>query len=156
MVVALVALSLAAAPSTEEKALRQELQATYDTYAAACLQQDLPAVMAMLSPDVQWTMADGSKLDRAGVEASMRDFLKTLGPGSSAKFSVRSLRRDAEGVHVDVHLSVTTIQPDPVHPGKTVKQVGRSGWHDLWVKGPSGWQNKVGSEYELPAKTKSS
>jgi Domain of unknown function (DUF4440) len=154
--VALVALILAAAPSAEDKALRQELQATYDAYAAACVRQDLAAVMAMLSPDVQWTMADGSKLDRAGVEASMRDFLKTLGPGSAAKYSIRTLRRADDGVHIDVHLSVTTVQADPSHPAKTVKHVGRSGWHDVWVKGPSGWQNTFGEEYELPTKTKPS
>ncbi|HXX32727.1 MAG TPA: nuclear transport factor 2 family protein [Myxococcaceae bacterium] len=150
MIAALVALALAASPPAGDAALKKELQATYDAYAQACVRQDLDAVMAMLTPDVQWTMADGSKLDRAGVEASMRDFLKTLGPGSSARFAIRSLARKGDGVLVDVHLTVTLLQPDPDHPGKKVKHVGRSGWHDLWVKGSGGWLNRTGEEYEVP------
>jgi ketosteroid isomerase-like protein len=152
MTAILVALALAASPAPDDRTLRKELQAAYDAYAAACVRQDLPAVMLALTPDVQWTMADGSKLDRAGVEASMRDFLKTLGPGSSAKFSIRSLKRRGDDVLVDVHLTITTMQQVPEQPGKQVKHVGRSGWHDVWVRGPTGWQNKVGEEYELPAK----
>jgi ketosteroid isomerase-like protein len=152
MTAVLVALALAASPAPDGSALRKELQAAYDAYAAACVRQDLPAVMGFLTPDVQWTMADGSKLDRAGVEASMRDFLKTLGPGSSAKFTLRSLKRQGDTVLADVQLTVTAVQPVPEKPGKTVRHVGRSGWHDQWVKGPAGWQNRVGEEYEVPAK----
>jgi len=150
----LVALLVAsAAPSpNEDKALKAELQASYDALAAACVHQDLAAAMALFTPDVQWTLADGEKLDRASVESSMRDFLKTLEPGSSAKYTLRSIKRQGEEVLVDVHLSVTTTQADPDHPGKTVRHVGRSGWHDIWVKGPSGWLVKSGEEYELPAK----
>jgi hypothetical protein len=51
-----------------------------------------------------------------------------------------------------VHLSVTTVQANPEHPGKVMKQVGRSGWHDVWVKGPTGWLLKSGEEFELPTK----
>ena len=152
MYTTLVALLLATAPSSEEQGLRQELQATYDALASACIRQDLPAVMAMMAPDVRWTLADGSKLDRAGVEASMRDFLKTLEPGSAAKYSIQSVQRRADGVSVDVHLTVTTVQADPDHPGKRVKHVGHSGWHDVWTKAPSGWLNASGEEYELPSK----
>ncbi len=148
----LVALLLASAPTSEDKALRVELQGAYDACAAACVRRDVPAVMALLAPDVRWTLVDGSTLDRAAVESAVRDFVKTLEPGSTAKYTLRSIQRQGEEVLVDVHLSVTTVQPDPDHPGKVVKHVGRSGWHDVWVKGPSGWLVKSGEEYELPAK----
>jgi hypothetical protein len=148
----LVVFLLATTAPSDERTLRQELQAAYDALAAACVSQDLPAAMAKLAPDVHWTMVDGSKLDRSEVENSMRDFLKTLGPGSSAKYTLVSLKRQGEDVLVDVHLTVTTVMADPDRPGKTLKHVGRSGWHDVWVKGPAGWQNASGQEYELPAK----
>jgi Domain of unknown function (DUF4440) len=148
----LVVLLLATAAPSEDKALRQELQSAYNTLAAACVAQDLSAVMALLSPDIHWTLVDGSKLDRAAVEESMRDFLKTLGPGSSVTYSLVSTKRRADSVLVDVHLTATTVQPDPDRPGKTLKHVGRSGWHDVWVKGDAGWQNISGEEYELPSK----
>ena len=109
----LVVLLLAAVLPSEDRTLRQELQAAYDALAAACVAQDLSAAMAMLAPDIDWTLVDGSKLDRAAVEESMRDFLKTLGPGSSAKYTLVSLKRRGESVLVDVHLTATTVQPDP-------------------------------------------
>ncbi|MGO8968605.1 MAG: YybH family protein [Myxococcaceae bacterium] len=149
---ALVLLLLSAAPPPENQVLQKELQSRYDAYAAACVQRDLSAVMALLAPDVQWTLVDGSKLDRAGVEGAVRDFLKTLEPGSSAKYTIRSVKHQGDDVLVDVHLTVTIVQPDPEHAGKTVKHIGRSGWHDVWVKGAGGWLLKSGEEYELPAK----
>jgi ketosteroid isomerase-like protein len=152
MLTGLAVLLLAAAAPAEDKALRQELQSAYNSLAAACVAQDLPAVMALLSPDIHWTLVDGSKLDRAAVEAAMRDFLKTLGPGSAVTYSLVSVKRQGENVLVDVHLIATTVQPDPDRPGKKVKHVGRSGWHDVWVKALSGWQNTSGEEHELPAK----
>jgi ketosteroid isomerase-like protein len=148
----LVVLLLATTSPSEDRTLRQELQAAYDALAAACVAQDLSAAMAMLAPDIHWALVDGSRLDRAAVEESMRDFLKTLGPGSSAKYTLVSVKRRGESVLVDVHLTATTVQPDPDRPGKTLKHVGRSGWHDVWVKGAAGWQNTSGQEYELPAK----
>jgi hypothetical protein len=148
----LVVVLLAATSPSEDRTLRQELQAAYDTLAAACVRQDLSAAMAMLSPDIRWTLVDGSKLDRAAVEEAMRDFLKTLGPGSAATYALVSMKRQGETVLVDVHLTTTTVQADPDRPGKTLKHVGRSGWHDVWVKGAAGWQNTSGQEYELPAK----
>lgn len=147
----LVVLLLATAPS-EDKALRQELQSAYNTLAAACVAQDLAAVMALLSADIHWRLVDGSTLDRAAVEASMRDFLKTLGPGSSVTYTLVSTKHRKDSVLVDVHLTATTVQPDPDRPEKALKHVGRSGWHDVWVKGAAGWQNTSGEEYELPAK----
>jgi hypothetical protein len=153
MLLGLVALLLATPSPSEDRTLHQELQAAYDALAAACVAQNLQAAMAMLAPDIHWTLVDGSKLDRAAVEESMRDFLKTLGPGSSAKYTLVSVKRRGESVWVDVHLTATTVQPDPDRPGKTVKHVGRSGWHDVWVKGTAGWLNTSGQEYELPAKT---
>ncbi len=149
---ALVLFLLSAAPAPEDQTLRKELQSRYDAYAAACVRQDVAAVMALLAPDVHWTLVDGSTLDRAGVEGAVRDFLKTLEPGSSAKYTLRAVKRQGDEVLVDVHLTVTTVQPDPEHAGKTVKHVGRSGWHDVWVKGADGWQLKSGEEYELPTK----
>ncbi len=148
----LIAVLLTAAPPPEATALRAELQARYDAYAAACVRQDFPAVVALLAPDVHWTLVDGSTLDRAGVESAVRDFLKTLGPGSSAKYTLRSVKQQGEQVQVDALLSVTTVVADPESKGKPVKHVGRSGWHDVWVKGPSGWLYLSGEEYELPAK----
>ncbi len=148
----LIAVLLTAAPPPEATALRTELQARYDAYAAACVRQDVPAVVALLAPDVHWTLVDGSTLDRAGVESAVRDFLKTLGPGSSAKYTLHSVKQQGEQVQVDALLSVTTVVADPESKGKPVKHVGRSGWHDVWVKGPSGWLYLSGEEYELPAK----
>ena len=149
---ALVSLLLSATPPSDTGALRAELQASYEAYAAACVRQDYPAAAALLAPDVHWTLADGTKLDRAGVESSVQDFLKTLGPGSSARYTLRSVKRNGEQVLVDVHLRVTTVLVDADHPGKVEKHVGQSGWHDVWVRGPSGWLYQSGEEYELPAK----
>jgi|GEM_PF-6603527 len=148
----LVAVLLAAAPPPDTLALRAELQRAYDRYAAACVRQDVPGVMALLAADVHWTLVDGSTLDRAGVEAAVRGFLKTLGPGSSAKYTLRSVKQQEEQVLVDALLTVTTVTADPESKGKPAKHVGRSGWHDTWVKGPGGWLYKSGEEYELPAK----
>jgi ketosteroid isomerase-like protein len=151
----LAVLLLATAPSSADKALRQELQAAYDALAAAYVHQDVAAVMAMLSPDVQWTLVDGSKLHREGVESATRDFVKTLGVGSQAKYTIVSMQRRGDDVLVDVRLTVTAVQPDYEHEGQTVKHLGRSGWHDVWVKGASGWLYKSGVEYELPSNKKS-
>ena len=152
MTTLVAALLLAAAPPSEDRALRAELQAAYEAYAAACVRQDVPAAMALLAPDIQWTLVDGSKLDRTGVETSVRDFVRTLEPGSTAKYALLSVTRQGDAVLVDVHLTVTAVQADPEHPGKVMKHVGRSGWRDVWVKGPAGWLVKSGQEYELPAK----
>ena len=148
----LVAVLMTAAPPPETLGLRAELQKAYEAYATACVRQNVPGVMALLAPDVHWTLVDGSTLDRAGVESAVRDFLKTLGPGSSAKYTLRSVKQQGEQVQVDALLSVTTVVADPESKGKPVKHVGRSGWHDIWVKGPSGWLYLSGEEYELPAK----
>jgi hypothetical protein len=148
----LVAVLMTAAPPPETLALRAELQKSYEAYAAACVRQDVPGVMALLAPDVHWTLVDGSTLDRAGVEGAVRDFLKTLGPGSMAKYTLRSVKPEGERVQVDALLTVPTVVADPESQGKPVKHVGRSGWHDVWVKGPSGWLYLSGEEYELPAK----
>lgn len=143
---------LLAAGAPADGALRAELQAAYDSYAAGCVRQDLPAVLAMLAPDVHWRLVDGSTLDRAGVESALRDFLKTLGPGSVAKYTLRSLTQQGDQVRVDALLTVTTLSADPDSKGKPVKHVGRSGWRDVWKKGPSGWLYLSGEEYELPTK----
>ena len=148
----LIAMLLASAPPSEDAALRAQMQASYDAYAAACVRQDMSAVVALFAPAIEWTLVDGSKLNRAGVESAVRDFLKTLEPGSSAKYTIRSVKHLGAEVLVDVHLSVTTVGPDPERPGKAVKHVGRSGWHDVWVRGPTGWLLQSGQEYEVPTK----
>jgi hypothetical protein len=129
-----------AAPAADPKA---EVEAAYAAYAHACETNDLGGVMARLTDDVEWRLADGTVQHRAEIEPSMKGFLASIPPGSKVWFTYDDITPNADGsvlAKVVFHLQKAGDATDHGDP-----------WHDTWVKAAGGWQNSVGIEQPKPA-----
>src|SRR5689334_819344 len=67
--------------AAEATTRREQLTRAYASFAQAVQARDLEAVMAHLTSDIEWRMADGSVLRRAEVTALMKDYLATRTEG---------------------------------------------------------------------------
>ena len=127
----------ATAPSPAATAeLRAEIEAAYAGYARACMANDIAGVMSLLTDDVEWHLADGTVQLRPEIEPSMKQFLASIPPGAKIYFTLDQLTADSP----DRAVAEAVFHLDAQDQHVTV------GWHDTWVKGPTGWQNSVGIE----------
>jgi hypothetical protein len=68
----LLAVLLSAAPTPVSSAERSAIRKAYDGYTAACLRNDLPAVLGFLTDDVAWKSPDGRVRRRPQIDEEMR------------------------------------------------------------------------------------
>ena len=130
--------SHAPAPTAPSADAVAEVKAAYAGYAHAVETNDLAGVMAVVPANGEWRLRDGTVQHHAEIEASMKDFLASIPPGSKVFFTYDDVTEQADGsvqAHVVFHRET---------PGDSATHA--SAWHDTWVKGPTGWQNTLGLE----------
>ena len=131
-----IALLLAAGPN-----LRAELQRTYDGYADACLHHDLERTMAFLTPDVVWKYPGGRQQTAAEIRPELKRFCDSLRPGATMRFTLERVVPQRDG---SVAAFVALFVNAPLADGGSRPPRPPARWHDTWVRGKSGWQNKIG------------
>lgn len=123
---ALVACSTVATLGTDANTALNELMAVHKTRDQAIASKDVAALSKQHAADLSVTLADGSKLDRAGYEALLREKAEVVSPSRITGLT------EAEGTYVAI-----------VTPGL---QGQGSALRETWKRTSDGWKLKAVQE----------
>lgn len=127
----LVACSTVATLGTDANTALNELTAVHKTRDQAIASKDVAALSNQHATDLKVTLADGTKLDRAGYEALLQEKAEVVSPSR-----IRELTQDESG-----YVAVVT-------PGF---QGASSALRETWMRTGAGWKLKVVQEVSAPA-----
>lgn len=127
----LVACSAVATLGTDPNTALNQLTAVHKTRDAALAGKDAGALSKQHAPDLVVTLADGTKLDRAGFETLLQEKAEVVAPSRITKLT------QEEGVYVAV-----------VTPGL---QGQGSALRETWKRTGSGWVLKRVEEVSAPS-----
>ncbi len=123
-----------------EASVRKQLQANYDTQAAAFRSRDVARLMSLAAPDVVVKLPNGNTMVRSHIERDAKTEMSRI--KSVRTVSNRILRLEVHGntavVAAESHAVYTMVANKKEHViDRTLR--GR----DTWVKTPHGWRLKM-------------
>jgi len=127
----LVACSTVATLGTDANTALNELTAVHKTRDQAIASKDVAALSKQHATDLKVTLADGTKLDRAGYEALLQEKAEVVSPSH-----IRELTQNESG-----YVAVVT-------PGF---QGASSALRETWKRTGDGWKLKTVQEVSAPA-----
>jgi Domain of unknown function (DUF4440) len=127
----LVACSTVATLGIDANTALNELTEVHKTRDQAIASKDVAALSKQHAPDLKVTLADGTRLDRAGYEALLQEKAEVVSPSH-----IRELTQNESG-----YVAIVT-------PGF---QGGSSALRETWKRTGDGWKLKAVQEVSTPA-----
>jgi hypothetical protein len=127
----LVACSTVATLGTDSNTALNELTAVHKTRDAAIAGKDAAALAKQHAPDLTATLADGTRLDRAGFEALLQEKAEVIAPSHITRLT------QEESAYVAV------VTPGLQGPGSALRET--------WKRTSAGWMLKRVEEVSAPS-----
>jgi hypothetical protein len=127
----LVACSTVATLGTDANTALNELTAVHKTRDQAIASKDVAALSKQHAANLTVTLADGTKLDRAGYEALLQEKAEVVSPSR-----IRELTQDESGY-------VAVVTPGFQGQGSALRET--------WKRTGDGWKLKIVQEVSAPA-----
>ena len=123
-----------------QKSEEQAIRAAYTTSDTYFRKKDLSKLMGMLTPDIVYKQSNGTKLDRKGMETTLKTQFGMIQTMDSFKTTVKKISVKGKTAQSETSMEMKGHVKDPQGKMHTISSMSTT--RDIWMKTAQGWRIK--------------